>query len=361
LALRENEISIAQLILSIYQRDISKDAIMPKYSHEILSRVFDDTIMQYMELRKKDSTIDPLSVIETLTTMNIKMLRRTKSPVILLRNIPVDFTTKKDSPFTIAVIQPKFPRAEDFLEKKNLSGEKLLLIKDEVKKEIIEELKGILISLQGKKVDFACFPELSFVNHPDYYTLFAKWCKENDCFIIAGSYHNETELDNSCVIFLPTGEKIVQKKIFKATCEGIIEKPIEYLNFLHFSGGSFCVLICIDSEREPIRAVLKERLSAGDCPTLVFNPSYTEHPDRPIGVLAENLMILLSTAIVFCNCGQYGGSTVLFPRKDLKEKGFRLFALAPSTETSIEKVEINLSELSLNRIVRQPDLVSNLE
>ena len=64
--------------------------------------------------------------------------------------------------------------------------------------------------------------------------MLSQFAKEKDCFIVAGSFHDEKKESNIAPIFSPQGKLVTQSKFFRAPGEGILEKPIEYLNVIDF-------------------------------------------------------------------------------------------------------------------------------
>ncbi|MGB8780470.1 MAG: hypothetical protein WCD81_07465 [Candidatus Bathyarchaeia archaeon] len=334
---------------------LEKNIEIPKSSRDILNVAVDEAVNQYVTMHGKDMTIEPLSLFETVFMLGLEF-RRKNPPIILVRTYQVGFESKKKSPYSIVVVQPRVPSQDQFREKVTNNG-KLCIIKEEAAEDIMQQLSEIAEKLE-ERVDFVCFPELSFFDKKETYDVLSKIGKEKDCFIIAGSFHDEKTESNISVIFSPQGNWFNQSKIFRSKNEGINEKPIEYLNEFDFLEGRFCVLICIDSEREDIRQILKERLKDRKCPVLVFNPSHTEHPKRATELLANNLMVLISAAIVFCNTNQKGGSTVLVPFVELKDRKFRLFELPPSAKTEIGNAQVDVNLLMENRLSKQNGVVS---
>lgn len=350
--------TIAHLFLSLYEKNLAeKNVEIPKLSRGILGLAVNEAVNQYVTIRDKDPSIDPLSVLETTFMLSLRLFRLKNPPIILVRTFQASFKTEKKSPYSIVVVQPSTPSLDQYDEKINQNG-KLLIIKKQAIEGVKTELLTVIKNLKEERVDFICFPELYFLNEANVYEILSQLGNEKDCFIIAGSYHDEKSESNVSVIFSPEGKWFNQSKIFKALGEGIKENPIEYLNVVDFLNGRFCVLICIDSEREVIREILKETLETGKCPLLVFNPSHTDHPRRSVELLKNNLMLLLSAAIVFCNTNKKGGSTILVPLLDLKEKGFKIFDLPPATKTGIGKAKVDIELLAKHRTSKQKGVVS---
>lgn len=352
---------IEEMFFSIYRKILSgKDIQIPQYSHRILEYVFNKAFDQTVMVRQRLPTLSIEAVLLSTFMTEIESLRKDEKVIILISKRNACFISKKKSLFSIVVVQPKIPTAEQHEEKATQYG-KILVTKPEAIRDLIKELMTIMAELKKTDIDFACFPELFFVDEKEFHDSFCNLAVEKDCFIVAGSFHDEKRESNISRIFLPDGTVVEQSKIFRAEKEGIKEKPIEFLEIIDFGYGGFCVLICIDGERDAIREVLKERLDLDDCPVLIFNPSDTEHPPRSINVLTNNLMILLSAAIVFCNTKQKGGSTILVPLVKLKNNDFKLFHIDSSDETQIEKAEVDLNLLITNRKTRQAEVVSMIK
>jgi predicted amidohydrolase len=362
LAQGKNNSSLADLLLSFYEKKLPANTIVPKYSREILGAVLKESINQYLAIRDKDPSVNPLDVIETTFLLTINFSRKKNPPIILIRNLSSCFNSdEKKSPYTTIVVQPSFPQSENYNEKTTETG-KLMVVKEQAITDIREKLLGVLEKIKLEdRVDFVCFPELFFINCNEFCETLSQFVKQKDCFVVGGSFHDEKDQSNVAVIFSPKGELFRQNKIFAAAQEGIKEKPIEYLNIISFPDGHFCVLICLDSEREAVRAILKETLSGDNCPEIVFIPSHTEHPSRALGLLANNLMLMISSAIVFSNTNQKGKSAILFPRVTLKKKGFKMFELPASPHTKIGKAEIDTVLLAQHRKAKQKGLVSLLK
>lgn len=355
----EELLSVDQFFLSVYMSSlIGKNIEVPNYSRQVLRAVFNRAFEQTFAIRKNNPSLDAADALLTTFLVNLGLERQGESPIILIDNHQAEFSTAKKPPYSITVVQPRFPHPSQFEEMTSKHG-KLVLIKQEafeaLKKEVIELLRKLHVV---DRLDFLCLPELSFLNEKEVTEAFAKFADEKNCFVIAGSFHDHEKETNTCLIFLPRGAPIRQNKIFRAQGEGIRQNEIEFLHEVDFKEGRFCVLICIDSEREAIRQVLKERLETQKCPVLVFNPSHTEHPRRSIGLLTNNLMILISAAIVFCNTNKKGGSTVLAPFVELKDKNFEMFKLPSSDETLVQTAEVDIVPLLKNRQDKQDGVVS---
>lgn len=319
-----------------------KEYELPSYSREILRSTFNQAINQYLIVRDRDPSVDPFSVVETAFILNLELERKNKSPMILICPHEVIFKTEKKSPYRILIVQPNIPKPHQFEESINQYG-KLVTIKTEWIEEATKDMLQLVDKINKENFDFACFPELFFLDTKEIRAAFSKLATENDSFIIAGSYHDENRQSNTSIIFFPDGSSIEQNKIFRAEGEGIRERQTEVLHIVDFSEGKFCVLICIDSEREAIREILKERLQRCKCPELIFNPSSTDHPARVTNLLVNSLMCLVFAAIIFVNSCQKGCSTIVVPFVQFKDKNFKMFELGASEETrwKIERVDIS--------------------
>ena len=188
---------------------------------------------------------------------------------------------------------------------------------------------------------------MCFVNDEELKKAYSKVALDYDCFIIGGSFHDEVEESNVCPIFCPNGKIVVQRKIFRSKefGEGIKIRKEETIKIVNYGQGKFSSLICIDSESEKIRDVLKERLGRCKCPELIFNPSCTSAISRANSQL-RNLMSLIFASVVFCNDGSFGCSCVFFPEISLKKQDFKKIQIKKSTtETVYGKIELDISAL----------------
>lgn len=353
--------SLEKTFLSLIGAPLTdKEIELPRYSSEILRSAFNRALDQLLMVREKDPNVDPFSVFETAVILNLELERKSKSPVILICPHKTSFRTDKKSPYLILVVQPNIPKSHQCEERINQYG-KLVVIKAEAIDELKKDMLLMLDEIKKKKFDFACFPELFLLNEDKIHETFSQLASENDSFIIAGSFHDEQKKSNTSVIFLPDGTSIKQNKIFRAEGEGILEKQTEILHIVDFSEAKFCVLICIDSEREAIREILKERLQRCKCPELIFNPSHTDHPQRATNLLVNSVMGLTFAAIVFCNTCQKGCSTVLAPFTNLKDKGFKLIELAASPETQMGEAQVDLLTIVGHKQTKRKCVISMIE
>lgn len=354
-------LKIEEFFLSLIGASLAvKDTEIPSYSSGIMKSALNRALEQYLIVREKDPTVDPFSVLETAFIMNLELARINKLPVILICNHQAAFNNEKTSPYSIVVVQPNFPSAGQYEEKMNQYG-KLLVIRAEAIDDVWKSALSILGKLKEIKFDFACFPELFFLDKKEVCEAFSQLANEKDSFIIGGSFHDEKQESNTSVIFLPDGKLIKQNKIFRSEGEGIVERQTEILHIIDFDSGKFCVLVCIDSEREAVREILKERLQHCKCPALIFNPSHTDHPKRSIGLLTNNLMTLVFAAIVFCNTYHKGGSAILAPFAELKDKDFKILEISASADTQIEKAEVDLAPIISHRQSKHKCLISTVE
>ena len=241
----------------------------------------------------------------------------------------IDLELKSDP--KILLIEPEKPEFDKLIVHKNDVG-KLFSFDSTFYDDYFDYLKSILEQVVKLEPDFMCFPELTSVNDDKIDELLLNYSQDNKCVIIYGSYHDILNESNISKIYLPNKEIVKQDKIFRAEeqSEGIINKRrVKQLNIIKLKNYVFCVLICIDNEREMIKKILKERYTRGIQVDMIFNPSLTSK-DRAYAMLHE-LNNELSCISVFSNHRiSGGGSAILAPIESTNKNKFILHLLSGS-------------------------------
>lgn len=367
MANRPRDLHIAEKIaLTLIGSEIKKKfakAEIPKGSLSRLTEALNFAYREAIKAYNDNPSIDFSTAIYIQLRTYLKLKSKREGPLFFFVPEEVRFKQeKKLEAIKVLLIQPKAPSIDHF-NQKNTSLGKLFVIRSEHTEEIKETLHQCLNIMQKVKADFVCLPELCFVNDEEVKKEFIKTASQCDSFIIAGSFHDDKEEANVCLIFCPNGQIIKQRKLYrsKELGEGIKTREEELLHIFDYGQGRFCVLICIDSEAEAIRDALKERLLRCRCPDLIFNPSFTKAKTRAHSQLG-NLMSLIFAVIVFCNSGCVGGSCVLYPAISLKGGKFKKLELPMCTNKSIHKtVTIDISALQAYKQAKINCLISMKE
>lgn len=338
----------------------SKGAEIPENSRLRLRQALDLAYREAIKAYHDNPSIDFSTAIYMRLRAYLEQKSQKEGPLIFFVPETIRFNRKREmQSIKVLLIQPEALSIDHFNQKHTLLG-KLLIPKPESIEEIKEILRQCISVIQREKADFVCLPELCFINDKDIEKEFITAASESDSFIIAGSFHDESEEANICLIFCPNGQIVKQRKLYrsKELGEGIKMRQEEALHIIDYGQGRFSVLICIDAEAEAIRDVLKERLFKCQCPELIFNPSFTKTKARSHSQLV-NLMSLIFAAVVFCNESYMGGSFVLYPAIELKDGKFKMCELrCCPTENISESVTVDISKLQAYKKAKIRCLIS---
>lgn len=330
--------------LQIKMAKVHKNVEVPEYSKHVIRQAVRYACRDVAELKRIDKTVEEKSAMKGTLWTYLKLLSEKKLPIIVVVPHQIKFKNQRTNKLSVLIVQLG-KSFEKFFVTKTTDDGNFLVVRPNSVIEAKEHLSNLLGRIETAGLDFLCLPELCFVNDTELKEFFTKFAQENDLFVIGGSFHDVKTKSNISPIYCPTGESIFQKKIFRSEemGEGILaESPIQAIHIIDFDERKFCVLICIDAEREAIRQVLKERLLKCRCPELIFNPSCTTAIKRAHANLA-NLMSLIFTVIIFCNAK--GRSALFFPLKELKDRGFKVCELSYSDQQEMHKETIDLDPL----------------
>jgi len=337
----------------------TRDVEVPIRTLDRIREAYRIALHETIKAWAEDQSIDFMTALKINLGICIRISKEERGPLIFVVPENRSFKQSKANPLRILLIQPQAPKVEHF-EEKNTPWGKLFVIKLEHREEVERALRECLSMINKMKPDFTCLPELHFFKVKDIEAEFSKVAVETDSFIIAGSFHDEKEMANICLIFCPDGSVIEQRKFYrsKEVGEGIRINEEEILRIIDFTLGRFCVLVCIDSEAETVRDVLKERLLRCRCPELIFNPSFTGASDRACEQL-NNLMSLLFAATIFCNANAKGGSCTIYPAVELSKDKFKTCKLGCSETTMLSEIaSLDISELQAYKQAKMKCLIA---
>jgi len=219
-----------------------------------------------------------------------------------------------------------------------------------------DKLKAILATLRKmvklakvKKVNILILPELTVdLNFPELHDEVLALAKNNDMYLIPGSYHNPKTQQNLSVVVSPEGILWEQTKHIPASIlfkgkritEGIIPGPKYRTIFVgNTEYGRIAIVLCRDFLDMDLRVELKNFEPPID---LLINPAFTPvtsdfqaaHFDARRSIYAY---------CFFANVAEFGDSLIYTPEKDRTPR-----TIPPKTEDLIFK-DIDLFQLRSER------------
>lgn len=225
----------------------------------------------------------------------------------------------------------------------------LLNIKHEKIEIIRKKVKNIIMSASSKEVNVILFPELIIdLNYNILLEDIKNFARENEMYIIPGSYHNQTTNQNLSVVIGPQGVLWEQEKHTPATIQVAGKKIIEDIKVdtlprktfvCNTEYGRIAILICRDFLNLDFRAELKNFEPPVN---LILNPAFTPvtadfqaaHFDARRSIYAY---------CFFANVAEFGDSFIYTPEKERTE-----YNIPPKEENLIYK-DVDIFQLRSER------------
>ena len=210
-------------------------------------------------------------------------------------------------------------------------------VRDEDFKDYLERFHEMIVAaIKYWRPNFICLNELSFpnldekqINQDDplrkslkllqgkLRRQLTRLAKDNQVYIIAGSYHDQKSYFNTAPIFHchqvdSIHNPYLHNKLVSAAAlqEYILTPSLRKVTYYSTPYGNFSVLICLDSYdasiifsllSNNIRRTDSKRGPTSDHIKIVFVPSL--NPDNQALAICENLSFAAATIVAFSNCG----------------------------------------------------------
>ncbi|MFX0051396.1 MAG: carbon-nitrogen hydrolase family protein, partial [Candidatus Hermodarchaeota archaeon] len=214
---------------------------------------------------------------------------------------------------------------------------------------IRKKVQNIIMSASSKDIKVLLFPELIIdLNYSVLLEEISNLARENEMYIIPGSYHNQMTNQNLSVVIGPKGVLWEQEKHTPATIHVAGKKIIEDIKVdalprktivCNTEFGRIAILICRDFLNLDFRAELKNFEPPVD---LILNPAFTPvtadfqaaHFDARRSIYAY---------CFFANVAEFGDSFIYTPEKERTE-----YNIPPKEEDLIYK-DVDIFQLRSER------------
>ncbi|MDO8055396.1 MAG: hypothetical protein Q6361_00905, partial [Candidatus Hermodarchaeota archaeon] len=216
-------------------------------------------------------------------------------------------------------------------------------------KAVLATLRKMVKLAKAKKVNILILPELTIdLNFPELHDAVLALAKNNDMYLIPGSYHNPKTQQNLSLIVSPEGILWEQVKHIPASIqfkgeritEGIIPGP-KYRTIIvgNTEYGRIAIVLCRDFLDMDLRVELKNFEPPID---LIINPAFTPVTSDFQAAHFDARRSLYAYCF-FANVAEFGDSLIYTPEKDRTQR-----RIPPKTEDLIYK-DIDLFQLRSER------------